>query len=114
MSQRKETENTALVGTSTTVEVNLPSCIQVDLVQGNEFRQYEIFSGIASLSLTIAVSFWTSYIINSINNSILFSALTFSGSALLTGGIAIYHRSKLYGGRVKKIMPLGKFEDKKE
>ena len=97
----------------TKVKVNMPSCIQIDLVQGNELRQYEIFSWIASLSLATAVSFWTS-LASSNNNSILFSAIAFSGLALLSCGIAVYYRSKIYEKKVKKVISLDKFEDEEK
>lgn len=93
---------------TTKVEVNLPSCIQIDLVQGNELRHYEIFFSVASLSLSTAASFWTAYAIDQ-NNTILFSAIAFSGLTVLTVGIAIFYRSKIYQRKIKKFAPLDTF-----
>src|SRR3989338_1882785 len=95
----------------TKVEVNFPSHIQIDLVQGNELRHYEIFSLVATLTLSTATSFWTSYT-NNPNGSLLFSAIAFSGLTLITGYIALHYRSKLYKGKIKKIAPLDIFKSK--
>src|SRR3989344_1694623 len=93
----------------TRVEVHLPSCIQIDLVQGNELRHYEIFFLVATLTLSTGVSFWTSYT-NTPNSALLFSALAFSGFSILSGSIAIFYRSKLHNGKIKKVAMLDIFK----
>src|SRR3989344_5104420 len=87
------------------VEVNLPSSVRVNLVQGNELRQYEIFFLVASLSLSTAVSFWTSYAVQP-NSTLLFSAFAFSGLFVLSVILALHYRSKLYNGSVTKTASL--------
>lgn len=95
--------------TETKVEVNLPACIQIDLVQGNELRHYEIFFLVATLTVSTAVSFWTSYTLTP-NNPVLFSAIAFSGLAILAIIIALYYRSKVYSGKIKKVASLDIFK----
>ena len=94
---------------STKVEVNFPSKISIELVQGNELRHYEIFFLVTTLTLSTAVSFWTSYAITP-NKTILFSAFAFSGLALISLGIALYYRSKVYSGKIKKVASLDIFK----
>jgi len=93
----------------TRVEVNFPSCIQIELVQGNELRHYEMFFSVASLSLSTAVGFWTAHA-TAPNSSLLFSALAFSGLAFIAGAVAFYYRSKLYTGKIKKVASLDIFK----
>lgn len=97
---------------STLVEVNLPSCIKIELVQGNELRHYEIFFSLASLSSTIAMGFWTSYLtINPKLESLFWSALAFTLLAGVSGYVAFFYRSKMYNGSTKKVANLDGFED---
>ena len=93
----------------TKVEVNFPSRISIELVQGNELRHYEIFFLITTLTLSTAVSFWTTYAITP-NSTILFSALAFSGFAFLSGIVTFYYRSKLYNGKITKSASLDAFK----
>jgi len=104
---RKSFEETE--GKSTKVEINFPSCISIELVQGNELRHYEIFFLVATLTLSTAVSFWTSYAITP-NNTILFSAWAFSGLTFLSIFLAFYYRSKLYAGKITKSTSLDVFK----
>lgn len=73
----------------TNVEVSFPSCIKIELVQGNELRHYEIFFSLASLSLSTAVGFWIAYI-GTPNFAFFWSATAFSGLALIAGITAGY------------------------
>lgn len=94
----------------TKVEVNLPSCIQIELVQGNELRNYEIFFSLSSLSLSTAVGFWTGYATSDPRGRSLFwSAMAFTILAILSGFVAFYYRKKMYSGTVKKVATLDKF-----
>lgn len=108
MAKNEKVENKAEKN-ETKVEVSLPSCIQIELVQGNELRHYEIFSLVASLALSTAVGFWTAYATVR-NGSLLFSALAFSGLATVSIGIAFCYCSKLYNGRIKKVALLDIFK----
>ncbi len=97
----------------TTVEVSLPSCVQIELVQGNELRHYEIFSLASSLLLSTAVGFWTGYLTTDANSKALFaSALAFSVFAILAGVFAWHFRRKLYNGKVTKVATLDDFQSK--
>lgn len=94
---------------NTKVEINFPSRISIELVQGNELRHYEIFFLITTLTLSTAVSFWTTYAITP-NGTILFSAWAFSGFAFLSGIVTFYYRSKLYNGKITKSASLDAFK----
>lgn len=96
----------------TNVEVSLPSCIKIELVQGNELRHYEIFFSLASLSLSTAVGFWIAHI-NTPHSAFFWTATAFSGLALASGITALYFRSKLYSEKIIKVAPLNIFKDKK-
>lgn len=96
---------------STRVEIALPSCIQIELVQGNELRQYEIFFSLSSLALSVAVGFWTGYITdNQMGSPIFWSALSFSFLALTSGVIAFYFRRRMYNGTIKKVSTMDSFQ----
>lgn len=95
---------------STRVEIKLPSCIQVELVQGNELRQYEIFFSLASLALSTAVGFWTGYVTsNQTSLPLLWSALAFSFLAIAAGIVAFYYRWRMYNGTIKKVSTIDAF-----
>ncbi|MEK7629641.1 MAG: hypothetical protein AAB394_03975 [Patescibacteria group bacterium] len=94
---------------NTMVEINFPSHISIELVQGNELRHYEIFFLITSLTLSTAVSFWTTYIITP-NRAILFTACAFSIFTLLSTILTLYYRSKLYNGKITKSASLDTFK----
>ena len=94
---------------NTKVEVNFPSRISIDLVQGNELRHYEIFFLVTTLTLSTAVSFWTAYAITP-NGAIFFSAWAFSGLTILSVFLTFYYRSKLYNGKITKSTSLDKFK----
>ncbi len=94
---------------NTRVEVNFPSRIQIELAQGNELRHYEIFFLVTTLTLSTAVSFWTTYAITP-NRAILFSAWAFSGFTFLSGFLTLYYRSKLYNGKITKSASLDTFK----
>ena len=94
---------------NTRVEVIFPSRIQIEFVQGNEIRHYEIFFLVTTLVLPTAVSFWTTYAITP-NGAILFSAWAFSGLTFLSGLLTFHYRSKLYNGKITKSTSLDKFK----
>lgn len=106
---KTEKNSTELKTENTKVEVNFPSRIQIELVQGNELRHYEVFFLVTTLTFSTAVSFWTTYAITP-NRTILFSAFAFSGFALLSGFLTFYYRSKLYNGKITKSTSLDAFK----
>lgn len=86
----------------TIVEVSMPAVVQIELVQGNDLRHYEIFSWSTSLLSSIAVGFWTGYFTIQIkSNSLLASSITFSVLGLGSIGMSLYYRSKIYGKKIK-------------
>lgn len=107
MAKNKKVE-TKYKNNQTLVEVNMPSNIQIELVQGNELRHYEIFFLLATLALSTATSLWTSYCVSP-NSTILFSAIVFSGLTLISGIVALYYRRKVYCGKIKKSKALNTF-----
>jgi len=101
--KKLETENTK-------VEVSLPSRIQIELVQGNELRHYEIFSFASSLLLSTAVGFWTGYLtLQNNSKSLLASASAFSILFFVSAILACYYRQRLYNGKVTKVANLDSF-----
>ena len=96
---------------NTKVEVRLPSNIKIELVQGNEFRHYEIFISLGSLALSTAVGFWTAYISGSPGSEQnLWSAVAFTILAVVSVFVAFHYRSKIHNGTVTKEMYLNKFD----
>jgi len=86
----------------TIVEVNMPAIVQVELVQGNDLRHYEIFSWVTSLLSSIAVGFWTGYFtVQTKSGSLLASSITFSVLGLGSIIMSFYYRSKIYGKKIK-------------
>lgn len=97
----------------TVVEVGLPSTLTIDLVQGAELRHYELFLSLSSLSLSVAVGFWTGFITDAVRPvSLLWSAVAFSGLAVYCGIIAFIQRSKIFNGRIKAVAGLNQFKPK--
>jgi len=96
--------------TATRVEVNLPACIQVNLVQANELRCYEIALWLGSLFASSAVGFWTAYLTTNTNAVLFWVGIVFTTFTIIFVGIAWHYRSKIKSGEVKKITTLDKFE----
>ncbi len=95
----------------TQVEVNLPSCVQIDLVQANELRHYEIALWLGSLFTSASVGFWTAYLTTSTSSVILFwISIVFSLFTLVFIGVAWHYRLRLRSGGVKKVTTLDKFD----
>ncbi|MDP3800229.1 MAG: hypothetical protein Q8Q90_02280 [bacterium] len=109
MSKVAEKNSTEIKIKNTMVEVNFPSRISIELVQGNELRHYEIFFLVTTLTLSTAVSFWTTYVITP-NRVILFSAFAFSLFTVLSGVLTFYYRSKLYNGKITRSISLDDFK----
>jgi len=86
----------------TVVEVNMPATVQIELVQGNELTQYEIFSWATSILISIASGFWTGYFTLEIKSSpLLASAVVFSLLGIGSFCMSLYYRSKIHGRKVK-------------
>lgn len=105
--KKDEGQNTLPIKT-TTVEVSFPSVIQVELVQANEVRHYELFLWLVSVLAPIAVGFWTDFT-SSKSSETWWSAFIFSIIVVVFILLAIYFRSKVYNGKVKKVATLDKF-----
>lgn len=92
------------------VEVDMPSVMRIELVQGNELRHYEIFFSLTSICLSTATGFWTSFVsMNERNNAFFLSATAFSLLALISIGLAVYYRKRIYAGKINKSFPLSEF-----
>ena len=97
----------------TVVEVHFPEKIEIELVQANELRHYEIFLWSASLLATVAVGFWTSYFTaNPKIGQLFWTSIAFSLLFCASIGIAIYYRSKVYNGSLIKTSALSEFQSK--
>ncbi|MBI4155727.1 MAG: restriction endonuclease subunit S [Candidatus Zambryskibacteria bacterium] len=90
----------------TIVKIHFPDEISIELVQANELRHYEIFTWSASLLATIAVGFWTAYFTTSRSSQLLWTAITASAIFVLSLGVAIYYRRKVYHGSLIKTTTL--------
>ncbi len=109
--RRLEKSKSTLIQTQTVVEIGIPAKIQIELVQGNELRHYEIFFSLTSLSMTTAVGLWTGYMTSSTSSMPLqWSATAFTGLAIASGVVAYYYRSKMYNGKVTRSTTLDKFD----
>ncbi len=95
----------------TMVEVHMPSCIEIELVQGNELRHYEMFQWLVALLAPLAVGFWTAYFTTlSKPPELWWSALVFSLLSALFIGLAWNYRRKVFHGSTIKKMALKEFE----
>ncbi len=92
------------------VEIHMPSHINIELVQGNELRHYEIFTFLFSVMASIATGFWTARFLSVPNGSITSSAIVFTLISLLFLLTALYYRSKVYNGSVKRSASFKDFD----
>lgn len=96
----------------TRVVVSMPDKVEIELVQANELRHYELFQWLTALTATIAASFWTAYFTTSLTNySLLFSSIAFT---VITGVFiffAVIFRNKVFHGSIKKCSKLSDFKD---
>lgn len=93
----------------TKVSVSFPEELEVNMVQANELKHYELFQWLIILLAPIASGFWTAYATD--KSSVLWwSALVFSLITLLFGGIALFYRKKLFHGSIKKSIKLSELK----
>ncbi|TSC74769.1 MAG: hypothetical protein G01um101430_763 [Parcubacteria group bacterium Gr01-1014_30] len=98
----------------TVVEIRFPDKISIELVQANELRHYEVFTWSASLLATIAVGFWTTYFTtNPKSGQLLWTAIAASIIFVVSLGVAIYYRRKVYRGSLIKTTTLADFKTEK-
>ena len=103
--QKGESQKTMLV------EVSFPSLVQIELVQANELRHYEIFLWFGSAFLSAAIGFWTAFATATPKSSILlWVGFVFSFFTALFVGTAIYYRLKLRNGSIKKSASMDQFD----
>ena len=97
----------------TNVIVNFPNEINIDLVQSNELKHYELFQWLVALLLSIAIGFWTAYctLIDK-DQSLFWSAIVFTVLSVLFIILAFYYRKKVYQGSIKKEISLGDFKNR--
>lgn len=97
----------------TLVQIHMPAKVDVELVQANELRHYEISFALFSLLFSLASGFWTAYFLadkQQPTGAVLASSIVFSVLTVLFFALALYQRSRVYGGTVKKSAPLTAFE----
>lgn len=88
------------------VRIGFPECVQIELVQANDVKHYEMFGGLASLFSTAASGFWVSYITTNPNDVLMVISIVFTIFTIVFYGIAFRYRYKLRGGQVTKVMPV--------
>ena|SRR3989344_4789853 len=93
----------------TLVEVHMPRCLSVELVQGNDLRHYEIFIALFSVLASTATGFGTARALSGPNGALTASTLAFSVFALLFLCIALYLRQKIYNGDTVRSISLNSF-----
>ncbi len=93
----------------TCVEVYMPEKIQIELVQANEIRHYEISLWLGSLFMSAAVGFWTAYTQNGGSLVLLFTSVVFTLFFIVFVVVAVYFRSKLHGKKVRRTAPINDF-----
>ncbi len=99
----------------TVVNIHFPDEINIELVQANELRHYEIFSWSTSLIATIATGFWTAYFTTDPkSNQLLWTAIAASIIFAVSLYVAIYYRRKVYHGSFIKSTTLAEFEINRE
>ena len=96
----------------TKIEVGFPDKLELQMVQANELRHYELFQWLVSLLSAIAVGFWTGFVVEG-NSSriILTSASVFSAVSVLFFVLSILKRRKVFGKTIKKHVDLNDLKD---
>jgi len=97
----------------TKVIVLMPNEIEIELVQANELRHYELFQWLVVLLLPVAVGFWTAYFTGDGKPELLWSASVFTIISGLFIFSAYKYRKKVFHGTIKKIASLNSFKRKK-
>lgn len=89
------------------IQIGFPECVRIELVQVNELRHYEIFTGFGSLFSTAAAGFWVSYATATSGGIVLLGvSIVFTAFTLVFGGLAFYYRRKLNGSKITKTIPV--------
>lgn len=96
----------------TKVIIEFPSTLQIELVQANEVRNYEIFQWLATGSISAAIGFWTTFFLNNllVKSGIFVSAALFSIASIVMIVFAIFYRKKTFAGSIKKEVNLSEFK----
>lgn len=97
----------------TKVIVQMPNEIEIELVQANELKHYELFQWLVALLLPIAVGFWTAYFTGNKRLELFWSALVFLVISGLFGFLAYRYRKKVFSGSIKKGASLDLFKKEK-
>lgn len=92
---------------TTNIEIRMPSCIQIDLVQANELRHYEVALWLGFLFSSAAVGFWTAYLTTNSGSKILLSvSIAFTAFTVIFIWVALHYRLKLKGDGIKRALHL--------
>lgn len=94
----------------TKVIIGLPGEVEVDLVQANELKHYELFQWLVVLLLPVAVGFWTAYFTGNENQELFWSASVFTGISILFIILSFNYRKKVFRGSIKRIATLDSFK----
>ena len=98
---------------NTHVVVAMPDTIEIELVQANELKNYEIYQWLVTLLAPTAAGFWTAYASDPNHSRALSaSALAFTLFSILFTILAFVKRASIYKGKVKKICNLADFTTK--
>lgn len=85
------------------IEIGMPSILQIELVQGNDLHNYEIFFSLASLLFSTAIGFWTSYVsVENPSSSVFWCAISFSVLTVVSVLMAYSYRKKVFGEKIVK------------
>ena len=96
----------------TAIIVQIPDKAEIELVQANKLRHYELFQWLVALLLPIAVGFWTAYFTGQKGGELLWSASVFSAVSGLFIFLAYRHRREVFSKVISKIAYLNSFKDK--
>lgn len=95
----------------TQVIVSMPDKVEIELVQANELRHYELFQWLVAIMAPIAIGFLTAYFTTGNNPSLLWSAIAFGLITIVFIFLAVKFRKKVFHGSIKKCSKLSEFKD---
>jgi hypothetical protein len=88
------------------IEVEFPECVRIELVQGNDLRNYEIFTWLSSFFSTAAAGFWVAFASVPFNKVLFGVSIIFTLFTLLFGCVAFYYRGKMKGNKIVKSIQM--------
>jgi len=110
---KKNTNKEIIENRETKVILQMPNEIEIELVQANELKHYELFQWLVTLLLPIAVGFWTAYFTGNKRPELFWSALVFTVVSGLFVYLAYKYRRKVFSGSIRKGASLDLFKKEK-